>query len=47
MAQNPDSANPFAIPDFWKASPWLETTIDEGNSLFSFDISRMYSMPLL
>ena len=47
MAQDPDSANPFAIPDFWKASPWLETTLDEGNSLFSFDTSRMYFLPLL
>lgn len=45
MAQDPEIANPFAIPDFWKKSPWLDTGVGDGNSLFSFDISRWYFAP--
>lgn len=45
MAHDPEIANPFAIPDFWKKSPWLDTGVGDSNSLFSFDISRWYFAP--
>lgn len=45
MAHDLEIANPFAIPDFWKKSPWLDTGVGDSNSLFSFDISRRYFSP--
>jgi len=40
MAQDEDFADPFAIPDFWKTSPWLEpTTLNPDNTLFALDVA--------
>lgn len=41
MDEPVDEANVFAIPDFWKSSPWLSdpfTASHDKNSLFQLDL---------
>ena len=50
MAQDPESANPFAISDFWKPSPWLKQSpayAKDGNPLFALDITSLSQVSVL
>lgn len=43
MADDEEAANPFAIPDFWQSSTWLEQSglnAHRNKPLFSLDVSR-------
>ena len=40
-----DLADPFAIPNFWQTSSWLDQTIlgaNTKNPLFSLDLTRVF-----
>jgi hypothetical protein len=40
MAENHDSADVFAIPDFWKSSEWIEPSIAQPpNQFFSLNLA--------